>query len=192
MEIPLYSLLDDLEGVLLSFLYPKRVRFKCKRCALCCGDTEHRVRRILLLQIEAERISEETSIGVDAFAEEIEGSEPYVYSMKKTEDGGCAFLRDKSCSIYEIRPLTCRFYPFQLQDIGSNRYLFSYTDECPGIGRGVCLKRSFFEEMFRNFTQSMRDYLRTRNGGSVSSKTSWSVLENVYCYALKRFRSLFV
>jgi len=163
---PYIVLLDDLEEVPLSFLYPKRVRFKCKRCASCCGDTEHRIRRILLLDIEAERVSEETSIGLDAFAEEIEGSEPYVYLMKKTEDGGCVFLRDKSCSIYKIRPLTCRFYPFQLQEIGSNRYLFSYTDECPGIGSGLCLKRSFFEGMFRDFTQSMRDCLRTRSNRS--------------------------
>lgn len=138
-----------------SFLYPKHIRFQCEKCALCCGDTERRVRRILTLKIEAERISKETAKDIDDFAEKVEGFEPYVCEVKKTEDGRCVFLRDKSCSIYEKRPLVCRFYPFQLQNIRNNRYVFTYTDECPCIGKGPRPKRSFFEDLFSKFNESM-------------------------------------
>jgi len=133
---------------ILEFDYPKNVRFRCERCALCCGDTKNRVRTILLLKIEADRISQKTSMSPNDFAEKIKGFEPYVYKMKKTYDGKCVFLKDKSCSIYGLRPLICRFYPFQLKNMESNRYAFAYTEECTGIGKGPELKRRFFEKLF--------------------------------------------
>lgn len=150
-------LLGDPEDVSLGFKYPRHVRFRCLRCASCCGDTESKVRKILLLRIEAERISENTWMAVDEFVDKIKGFEPYVYAMKKTEDGICIFLRDKLCSIYEIRPQICRFYPFQLQNLRGNRYFFTYTDECPGIGKGSYLKKVYFERMFDGIMQSIRE-----------------------------------
>lgn len=92
----------------------------------------------------------------DEFTTKIDGFEPYVYQMKKTAEGFCFFLRDDSCSIYEVRPLICRFYPFQLQNRGNSHYLFSYTKECLGIGKGPQLERRFFEELFAKFTASMK------------------------------------
>ena len=144
----------------MSFRYPKHVRFKCEFCTLCCRDTESRVRRILLLNSEANRISDENSIEIEMFAEKIEGFKPYVYQMRKTEDGRCIFLKGNLCSIYPIRPLICRFYPFQLRSIGKNEYIFTYTNECPGIGKGVQLKREFFEKLFRIFMKSMKENIQ--------------------------------
>jgi Fe-S-cluster containining protein len=140
----------------LSFEYPKYVRFKCVRCALCCGDTKDRVRSILLLKTEADLISKNTFKVLDEFAEKVEGFEPYTYQMTKTDDGKCVFLKDNSCSIYEIRPLICRFYPFQLKKIGNSRFSFTYTDECPGIGEGPQLRRDFFQRLFQKFIELMR------------------------------------
>lgn len=141
----------------MNFEYPKHVRFRCERCALCCGDTKDRIRLILLLKIEADRISKKTLTDLDEFADKIEGSEPYIYQMRKTEDRKCVFLKDDSCSIYQIRPLICRFYPFQLKNMGNNRYAFSYTHECQGVGKGPQLKRDFFERFFDNFIELMRE-----------------------------------
>lgn len=141
----------------MSFEYPKHVCFACVRCALCCGDTEDRIRSILLLKIETDFISKRTLKGIDKFAEKIEGFEPYTYRMRKTEDGKCVFLRDNSCSIYQIRPLICRFYPFQLKNLRNNRYTFTHTNECQGIGKGHELKREFFERLFGKFVELMRE-----------------------------------
>lgn len=140
----------------MRFEYPKHVRFRCERCALCCRDTEDKVRMILLLRNEADHISKKTSMSLDEFAEKIEGSEPYVYRMRKTRDGECIFLGDESCSIYKMRPLICRFYPFQLKNLRNNRHAFTFTDECPGIGKGPQLERRFFQRLFRKFTESMK------------------------------------
>ena len=139
---------------IVKFEYPKHVCFRCSRCALCCGDTEAKTRQILLLRAEAERIAEEISKGLNEFAEERNEADPFVYRMRKRE-GKCVFLRGNLCSIYDIRPIICRFYPFKLENLGRSRYAFSYTDECPGIGEGAHLKRSFFEGLFKEFLGSM-------------------------------------
>ena len=96
-------------------------------------------------------------MALEEFAAKIEGFDPYVFQMKKTVEGDCIFLRNGSCSIYEARPLICRFYPFQLQNRENDRYVFRYTEECPGLGKGPQLERRFFEELFAKFTSSMNN-----------------------------------
>jgi Fe-S-cluster containining protein len=133
----------------LSFNYPKDVRFECTRCALCCGDTDTRVRHILLLQHEAETISRITSKPIEEFARKTTGRRPYAYEMKKTATKGkCQFLKDKTCIIYRSRPLICKFYPFQLKTARTGQGTFSNTKECLGVGKGVQLRRSYFEVLF--------------------------------------------
>lgn len=131
------------------FDYPKRVGFACNRCGRCCGDTEDTVRHVLLLKSDTNRISKETSLDVHEFADEIVGFEPYIYEMKKPEDGKCFFLKNNRCTIYEFRPLICRFYPFELRNLGNDRYSFAYTNDCPGIGNSSHLDKIFFEGLFR-------------------------------------------
>jgi Fe-S-cluster containining protein len=115
---------------------------------LCCGDTEKKTRHILLLQSEAEEIAKKTNQKTETFCEPIVGKEPYVYEMKKTM-GKCAFLKDNQCTIYELRPIICRFYPFELKfSSDQNRYLFSATLECVGIGKGKTLCKEDFEKLF--------------------------------------------
>lgn len=141
----------------MDFEYPRNVRFKCQRCAICCGDTKDRVRSILLLKLEAKRISQKTLKGVDEFAEKIEGCEPYAYRMKKTKDGKCIFLEGNLCTIYQTRPLICVFYPFELKEVENDRYTFAYTSECPAIGKGPQLKRSYFETLFKKSMKIMKN-----------------------------------
>jgi Fe-S-cluster containining protein len=111
---------------------------------------------ILLLKSESERISQKTLKRLDEFAERIEGQEPYVYLMRKTSDGKCVFLKDNLCAIYEMRPLICVFYPFKLDNLGKNKYAFTYTEECLGIGSGSQLKKGFFDTLFAKFITLMR------------------------------------
>jgi len=143
----------------LSFEHPVTVRFRCDRCTLCCGDAENRVRSILLLRTEAERIAQRTSRYVSEFADKVSGFEPYLYRMRKNSGGKCLFLKDNRCVIYGIRPLICRFYPFELKSAGGDRYVFAYTNECPCIGIGPNLKREYFDRLFRKFIKMMKENL---------------------------------
>ncbi|MGQ9506775.1 MAG: YkgJ family cysteine cluster protein [Candidatus Bathycorpusculaceae bacterium] len=139
----------------MDFEYPQNVRFICEKCALCCGDAKEKVRSILLLEAEVVRITRGTSKKIEEFAEKVEGAQPYVYRMRKTADGKCIFLKGGLCSIYGIRPLICKFYPFQLENTKNGRFKFTYINECPNIGKGPKLKRKFFENLFKEFMKIM-------------------------------------
>jgi Fe-S-cluster containining protein len=107
------------------------------------------------LKGEVERISKATAKPVQEFADKIKGREPYVYEMKKTaEERKCFFLSDNVCAIYELRPLICRFYPFELSRSRDQKHVFLYTKECPGMGEGKLLEKEYFEGLFRQARKS--------------------------------------
>ena len=146
-------------GVRARFDFPRDVAFRCTRCVVCCGDTKSRKRHILLLARNAEAIAKAVLKPVDRFATEVKGCEPYVYEMKKTEQmGKCFFLNGENCNIYGMRPLVCRFYPFELTATKQGKPRFLFAEECPGIGRGKRLERVYFEKLF----ELAYDQLQTR------------------------------
>lgn len=137
-------------GSKVNFDFPAALRFECTQCGICCGDTQEKTRHILLLSTEAEQIAKVTSLQIQGFAEKIKGKAPYVYEMKKTiEHGKCVFLTKRNCTIYPLRPLVCRFYPFELATAPNHRYIFRYTKECPSIGTGRTLSKDYFEDLFQ-------------------------------------------
>jgi len=139
-----------------TYEYPIDLHFTCERCGLCCGDTKCKTRRILLLEKEVEHISGVTSQDANEFSNTIENQWPFIYIMRKS-GGKCVFLKGKLCSIYDIRPIICRFYPFKLENLGDNRYSFSPTEECPGVGKGSKLGCAFYENLFRQFLKSLTE-----------------------------------
>ena len=132
-----------------DFDYPRNVRFQCTRCTKCCGDTPTKTRHIIMVEVEARRISEATLQPIVAFAHRIGGRAPYVYEMRKNQKGKCVLLNEDSCTVYTLRPLVCRFYPSKLEHGKRGRHLFSFTDECPGIGKGKRLTPEEFRELMR-------------------------------------------
>jgi Fe-S-cluster containining protein len=128
--------------------YPAEVSFRCVKCGICCGDTKEKVRHVLLLTPEAKQVSKATLQPTSRFAVKIEGREPYRYEMRKNKEGKCVFLENNYCTIYSIRPLICRFYPFELNSYGG-KYSFRFSEECPGIGKGRVMGEESFRKMLR-------------------------------------------
>ncbi len=134
----------------MNYEYPAQLRFQCTKCGICCGDTQEKTRRILLLTAEAEQIATATSQQISDFTEKIDGKTPYQYEMKKTaENGKCLFLAKNRCTIYALRPLICRFYPFELKTAANGKHQFLHTNECPSIGKGKPLSKNYFEKLFQ-------------------------------------------
>ena len=133
----------------MNFTYPANLRFDCNRCGLCCGDTEEKTRHTLLLEEEASKISAKTSKPIQDFSIEITDNLPYGFEMKKTGEGKCVFLKDNHCSIYSLRPLICRFYPFELKfEKAQGLHIFDFTFECPGIKQGKVMDENYFKRLF--------------------------------------------
>jgi Fe-S-cluster containining protein len=134
--------------IALSFLYPKNLRFECNRCAKCCGNTKEKNRHIIILETEAQEIQKQTELGIEAFCSEIQDKQPYVFEMKLSE-GKCFFLKSDGCSIYDFRPMICRFYPFELKfDETQQTYAFTATAECPALNQGKRLTQTDFKQLF--------------------------------------------
>jgi Fe-S-cluster containining protein len=140
----------DFMGQKVNFDYPTAMRFRCTKCGICCGNTQEKIRHILLLGTETEQIAAATSQPISEFAVKFEGKAPYSHEIKKTaENGKCVFLKKNHCTIYSQRPLICRFYPFELKIVMNQKHEFLYTDECPGIGKGKKLGKNYFEKLFQ-------------------------------------------
>ncbi len=134
--------------------FPEHVRFNCSKCGLCCGDTSSRIRHVLLSLSDAREISETANRAISDFASPVDGKEPYMFEMKKTAKGKCVFLENNECRIYEVRPLICRFYPFELKTREPGVYSFTATDECPGVSSAKgeatkVLEEGFFEALLK-------------------------------------------
>ena len=134
----------------MNFRVLKNIHFECQRCARCCGDTSHRGRNILLLEMEVERISKNTGMRPQSFSSPASNNGQYHYKMKK-RGGRCVFLDGKSCRIYNIRPLICQFYPFSMKKINGT-YVFDVAADCAGIGLGEPVPKEHYERMVKKAT----------------------------------------
>jgi Fe-S-cluster containining protein len=124
---------------------------------LCCGDTAQKTRHILVLEKEADAISAKTSLPKQQFSSKVGGKAPYNREIQKTAEGKCVFLKDNQCTIYDDRPLICRFYPFELKHCQEKEtHVFNFTLECPAIGKGRMLTNRDFEELFLLAQQKLR------------------------------------
>lgn len=132
-----------------NIAYPDNLRWKCVRCATCCGDTEKRARHVLILASEAQAIAAGTGMHIEEFARRLENSKPYRFEVRKNNNK-CMFLSSVSCSIYSKRPLVCRFYPFLLKRSESGTLEFELPEhECQGIGRGRKLTQDYYAHLLR-------------------------------------------
>ena len=129
--------------------FPSGTRFKCIKCGICCGDTPAKTRHVLMLKAEVEQISEATNQPIHEFTVDVEGKAPYIYEMAKTKEGKCVFLKNNQCTVYALRPLVCRFYPFELKTARPRKHTFTPTDECPGMGKGRTLSPLYYRKLFR-------------------------------------------
>ncbi len=134
----------------LEFVYPNKLKFECSKCGLCCGDTKEKTRHILMLDSEAKEIAQATGRTIAEFSVEVADKQPYIFEIKKSQEGKCVFLKDNACVIYGFRPLICRFYPFELKfNHDQDRYEFTATLECPAINHGRDFSEADFRKLFR-------------------------------------------
>lgn len=107
-----------------------------------------------MLKSEVRRISKATGLKPDEFSTCLRDAKTYRREMRK-RGGSCFFLREKTCSIYPLRPLVCRFYPFSLDTKNVSDFVFKASKECPGIGLGGKLTKSDFEKMFNKASEAL-------------------------------------
>ena len=136
-------------------LVKRGTTFSCLRCGRCC-KLEVVVSESELKTIEekypekvkeVERIRKYKQISHELYS--------LLFSTEKHSE--CIFLKNNLCTIHNYKPVLCKLYPYfplplsvlsslytlNLKDIvvveskrNGERYVISYDEDCPGIGRG--------------------------------------------------------
>lgn len=109
----------------------------CSNCvgksATCCCNKE--VDSPMMLPNEVEEIAKIKKLNKDDFSKKIEFSKMYndptlkdLYQLKRQKDSSnCFFYQNNQCTIYDIRPLDCRIFPYDIKlEKDGNYYLVYY------------------------------------------------------------------
>ncbi|HHM02807.1 MAG TPA: YkgJ family cysteine cluster protein [Caldithrix abyssi] len=122
------------------------VLFNCRKdCSRCC---EINGGYVFVSEANIKKIAKFLKRSV------VEIRERYTYEVKgmrslKDRDGqACVFLEEGKCTIYPVRPLQCRTYPFWPQNVKSTRRWRQVMEDCPGIGEGKVYDRKEIEAVF--------------------------------------------
>ncbi|KAA3617542.1 MAG: YkgJ family cysteine cluster protein [Calditrichaeota bacterium] len=123
------------------------IYFKCKDdCSNCCKISGGFV---VIREVEIKPIAKHLKISVDEFLKQFTRKEGKYLCLIDRDGEDCIFLKDQKCSIYPVRPIQCRTFPFWPQNLKTEKRWFMIEDECPGIGEGKAFSKEEIEAIFK-------------------------------------------
>jgi uncharacterized protein len=126
----------------------------CLACSNCC-----KVISPALNKKEINEISGRLSMNADEFSKKY---------LQKDEEGDmlirskpCPFLTEKGCSIHDIKPKTCREYPYtnKAEIISRLINLVGNCEVCPVVFEIVERLKDIFRDDFEEYQEEMADLL---------------------------------
>lgn len=114
------------------------LRFSCTQCGNCCGGGPGNV---YVSAEEGDKIAAFLGLSVEEFHRKFTRKEGWRRSLTEQANWDCVFLRPdaagrKTCTIYEVRPVQCRTWPFWKSNLESRQSWAAAGTGCPGIERG--------------------------------------------------------
>lgn len=117
--------------------YAAGLHFECTQCGNCCSGPPGYV---WVTKEEISRISKSLGREDGWLDKKHLRRVQFRYSLTEKSDGDCIFLKrdgEKSyCSIYDVRPLQCRTWPFWTENLRSVDSWNRAALTCPGMNRG--------------------------------------------------------
>lgn len=120
--------------------YADGLRFECTQCGNCCSGPPGNV---WTDQRERRKIAAFLNMEEEEFTTTFTRRVGLRYSLKEKQNGGdldCIFLVSENgkrvCSIYPVRPLQCRTWPFWKENLKSPEAWAEAGRMCPGINQG--------------------------------------------------------
>jgi len=117
--------------------YQAGLSFECTQCGNCCSGAPGFV---WATKEEIRRISEFLGRDDGWLESKHLRRVGFRYSLTETRDGDCIFLKREGnqtmCSIYPVRPLQCRTWPFWRQNLRSPDTWNAAHETCPGVNHG--------------------------------------------------------
>lgn len=117
-----------------SYFFDQGIEFTCRKCGGCCTGESGTVR---LTNTEIDSIAAFLGISPAKFCADFTFMHGNIRSLVEKNNGDCVFFqREKGCTIYAVRPVQCKTYPFWVTNLRSLRRWALACSACPGIGEG--------------------------------------------------------
>ena len=114
--------------------YADGVRFGCTEGGDCChnhGDYD----RVYLTAAEERAAAKHLGLTLRELRRRFTTREDG-YRVARSRDGACAFLSGCRCTIYPVRPVPCRTWPFWPETMKRSVFVHEVKPFCAGVGRG--------------------------------------------------------
>ena len=119
-----------------SPFYASGLRFSCTRCSACC---RYESGYVFLSEKDIELLAEELQMDYAGFVETwcrwVPRQQDECLSLKEKSNYDCVFW-DRGCTVYRVRPLQCRTFPFWETVVASADAWDTAGSGCPGINSG--------------------------------------------------------
>ena len=125
------------------------IHFTCTDCGRCCSGSPGIV---ALTPAECEALAAFLDCSPAGLLEQGVVPHDNGYRILEKPNGDCLFF-DGRCTIYPVRPLQCRTYPFWRKNLRSQEAWHRTCAECPGIGQGrYYTPAEILDELARSLT----------------------------------------
>lgn len=119
--------------------YKDGLKFKCTQCGNCCSGPPGYV---WVTPEELQRIAKFLGNADGKLDRKYVRRVGLGFSLTERPDGDCVFLRRENgkamCSIYPVRPLQCRTWPFWEENLRSqDEWEATHARTCPGMNTGT-------------------------------------------------------
>jgi len=118
--------------------YTSGLNFSCKRCSACC---RYESGYVFLSKKDMEKLALELKMDNKSFLKTycrwvLDWQGRDAISLKEKSNRDCIFW-DSGCTVYNVRPLQCRTFPFWENILSSAKSWEIAASGCPGINSGT-------------------------------------------------------
>lgn len=127
--------------------YQDGIRFECQGCGACClGRGEYGY--VYITAGDRKRISDYLGISTLEFSRRYSARTGNRLHLRDPEKN-CLFLKESGCTIYAVRPLQCRTWPFWPENMSRKVWERDIAVWCQGIGKGKLYPADEIEDILK-------------------------------------------
>lgn len=110
------------------------MNFTCTQCGNCCtGEPGY----VWVTEDEMRAIAEFTGEPLEEIKQLRTRKAKGRHTLREKANGDCVYLeKGRGCTIYEVRPVQCRTWPFWESTVGTPQAWEETKKVCPGSGQG--------------------------------------------------------
>jgi len=114
------------------YFFDDGLLFECTQCGACCTGAPG---TIYVGPEEMDLIANHLNLTTDKLISKYLYPYKGSYSIREDQKGWCYFYKNQ-CTIYGVRPIQCRTFPFWFSNLRSETRWMRIQRQCPGIGHG--------------------------------------------------------